>query len=117
MLPINNKGSDAERLAEIYLEGLGFKILARNWRHKHAEIDLIVTAEIGWVVFVEVKYRAKTQFGNPENFVTEKKLETMGAAIKAFMAHNEAYTNFRIDIVAIEGEGAEIKIRYFQDVI
>lgn len=117
MLPINNKGADAERLAEIYLEGLGYHILARNWRYKHAEIDLIVTAETGWVVFVEVKYRAKTEFGNPENFVTEKKLQTMEAAITAFMTQNEGYTNFRIDVVAIEGEGAEIKIRYFQDVI
>ena len=117
MLTINNKGADAERLAEIYLEGLGYKILARNWRHKHAEIDLIVTDETGWAIFVEVKYRAKTEYGNPENFVTEKKLQTMAAAINAFMAQNEAYTNFRIDVVAIEGEGSEIKIRYFQDVI
>ena len=117
MLTINNKGADAERIAELYLEGLGYTVLERNWRHKHAEIDLIVTDEKGWVIFIEVKYRAKTNFGNPENFVDEKKLQKMGEAINAFMTQNLAYINFRIDVIALEGEGSEIKIRYFQDVI
>jgi len=117
MLSINNKGAAAERLAELYLEGLGFKVLERNWRYKHAEIDLIVVENSGWVVFVEVKFRSETQFGNPENFVSEKKLSKMREAINSFMAENEAYTNFRIDVVAIEGTGAEIKFRHFKDVI
>jgi len=41
----------------------------------------------------------------------------MGEAINAFMTQNLAYINFRTDVIALEGEGSEIKIRYFQDVI
>ncbi|HEY3385852.1 MAG TPA: YraN family protein, partial [Saprospiraceae bacterium] len=50
----------------------GYEIVARNWRYKRAEID-IIARENGVLVFVEVKTRAVTFFGRPEEMVDNRK--------------------------------------------
>ena len=46
-------GNIGESLAADFLEEKGFEILERNYRYRHAEIDLIVRRN-DWVLFVEV---------------------------------------------------------------
>jgi putative endonuclease len=64
-----NKGED---LAADFLREKGFQIVVRNYRYKHSEIDLIVKQE-NLLVFVEVKTRSSSSFGEPEGFVDSKK--------------------------------------------
>ena len=64
-----NKGEDQ---AAEFLQRKGYEILARNYRYKHSEIDLIVQKS-DLIVFVEVKTRSSSGFGEPEAFVDSKK--------------------------------------------
>ena len=60
------KGQQAEDLALAYLQGQGLKLLARNYKtpgRGGGEIDLILRAEDGTVVFVEVRSRSHQGFG------------------------------------------------------
>lgn len=65
-------GRKKEELAANFLTSKGYEIVARNYRYKHAEIDLIGRLN-GFLVFVEVKTRSSSAFGQPEGFVISKK--------------------------------------------
>jgi putative endonuclease len=65
-------GSKGENLAAEFLKTKGFEIVARNYRFKKAEIDLIIRRE-NWLIFVEVKTRSSSNFGEPEEFVDDYK--------------------------------------------
>lgn len=63
-------GKYGEDLACRYLQGKGYKILARNFRcHRFGEIDIIAFKE-GAYCFIEVKTRASTRYGRPAEAVT-----------------------------------------------
>jgi putative endonuclease len=57
MLDKIKKGNDGEQLAADFLINKGFEIVARNYRYKHSEIDLIIK-RANWLIFVEVKTRS-----------------------------------------------------------
>lgn len=69
-------GRQAEDAAAAYLKKQGFVILAQNWRTRWCEIDLIVKKR-QTVHFVEVKYRAGTNFGGGLDYITPTKLRQM----------------------------------------
>ena len=71
----NDSGRLAEQEAAKWLESKGYTLLESNYRHQHAEIDLIMTHQ-GLLVFIEVKFRTGTGFGYAEEFVdgTKKRL-------------------------------------------
>ena len=71
-------GKYGEQLATRYLEGQGYSILFVNWRYKRWEID-IVAKERDVLVFVEVKSRSMTSFGEPVDFVDQKKRQHLQA--------------------------------------
>lgn len=65
-------GQEAERLGDAYLRSQGLRILARNFRCKGGEIDLIAEhAQI--VVFVEVRLRSHVDFGGAAASITPAK--------------------------------------------
>lgn len=101
-------GEFGERIAAEHLEGKGYTILARNYRYKHAEIDLI--AQSGdWLIFVEVKTRASTAYGYPEDFVDYRQQQSIFEAAMQFMHENDWQGNVRYDIVSIILKGREVK--------
>lgn len=59
---MNNTGQDAERLAAIYLQRQGLKLLETNYRCRFGEIDLIMQ-DGKEIVFVEVRLRSHAAFG------------------------------------------------------
>ena len=67
----NSIGKSGELQAITHLSQLGYKILERNWRHRHLEIDIIAESQ-DFIVFAEVKTRAQNSIGQPEDFVTRK---------------------------------------------
>ena len=65
-------GACYEQKAAQYLETLGYKIMEQNFHCKMGEIDLI--AKDGrYLVFIEVKYRASTHMGQPQEAVDYRK--------------------------------------------
>lgn len=103
-------GKEGERKAEEFLQQKGYNIIARNYRYKRSEIDLIVQKE-NWLVFVEVKMRASKEFGYPEEAVhaTKRKKILEGAA--QYLLETNWQGNVRYDIVAIQGQ----HIEHFED--
>ncbi len=61
-----------EERAARYLEGLGYRIEAMNYRCHLGEADIIAW-EQDMLVFVEVKYRSSRQFGSALEAVTPGK--------------------------------------------
>ena len=49
MTKAHDLGKKAEKLAASYLQNLGYKLLAKNYRYLKAEVDLIVQKEIHWL--------------------------------------------------------------------
>jgi putative endonuclease len=108
-------GRWGEQAATDYLEKSGYAILARNFRTKHGEIDIIARQD-KVLVFVEVKARSSNRYGYPEYSVSPKKrLHLLSAAQEYILSHPE-FTTWRVDVIAVEGETGEAKISHFENV-
>ncbi len=87
-------------MAEQYLLQHGYKVLHRNWRHSHYEIDIIaIKKEV--LHFVEVKLRSSKTFGLPEKFVKKKKFKSLLHAADEFLFKNQQYRHVQYDILSI----------------
>lgn len=106
-------GKEGEQQAADYLQGKGYEIIARNYRHKHAEIDLIAK-KASFIVFVEVKTRSYSFFGEPEAFVDSKKASLVIHAAEQYTFENKYEGNIRFDIVSVK-TGANPEIVHFED--
>lgn len=106
-------GNEGENLAAEFLRNKGFEIVVRNYRYKHAEIDLITRLE-DLLVFVEVKTRASSSFGEPEDFVDEKKAAKIFEGAEQYTFENNWNGNIRFDIVSVK-TGASPEIVHFED--
>jgi len=65
-------GQRGEEAAATFLQGLGQRILARNWRCRFGEVDLI-TRDGETIAFCEVKTRKSVKAGQPSEAITVKK--------------------------------------------
>jgi putative endonuclease len=106
-------GKEGEQQAANYLQSKGYEILVRNYRFKHAEIDLIVKKE-SFIVFVEVKTRSYSFYGEPEAFVDSKKASTVIRAAENYTYENKYEGNIRFDIVSVK-TGVNPEIVHFED--
>ena len=78
------RGARAEELCAELLRKAGLRVLARNWRCRHGEIDL-VAEEGGTLVFAEVRYRRDERFGGAAESVTAAKQSRLIAAARLFL--------------------------------
>ena len=103
-------GNHGENLATEYLQGKGYVILERNWRHQKAELDII--AQHGnTTVFVEVKTRRGLNYGYPEEGVTPAKQKHLSRGANAYVIEKDINNDLRFDIISIilkKGEAPEI---------
>lgn len=111
-------GRWAEEQAAAFLEGQGYRVVARNYRTRIAEADLVVT-DGKTVVFVEVKGRRHRRFGTPWDAVDGRKRRRIVAAARAFLAQHPRYRNMtvRFDAVALEPApgGGRWRIQWLPD--
>jgi putative endonuclease len=95
-------GRRGEQLAEQKLAASGYAILARNYRCRAGEIDLIARHS-ETLVFVEVRTRRGDAFGLPEASLTPRKRQHLIAAAESYLqAQQLAEVAWRIDVVAVE---------------
>ena len=81
---MNRAGARAEELCADLLRRAGLRVLARNWRCRHGEIDLV--AEEGrTLVFAEVRYRSGEGFGGAAESVTAAKRARLVAAARLYL--------------------------------
>jgi Holliday junction resolvase-like predicted endonuclease len=81
-------GRRAEAATAAYLASHGFAILARNWRTRWCELDLIVRRD-QVVYVVEVKYRATSSRGSGLDWITATKLRQLrlGTSLWCILKH------------------------------
>ncbi len=107
---VGNRGED---WAAEWLQGQGYEIWFRNYRHGRAEID-IIARKGKLVVFVEVKTRSNLSFGDPEIAVNRVKISHIKKAAEHFIHANDWPHDVRFDVIAIS-LGEDREIRHIED--
>lgn len=94
-------GRKGEALAADHLREQGMRIVGRNWRCRHGEIDLIALAG-DTLVFVEVKTRSGTRHGAPLEAITEAKAGRLRRLATAWLLANGPFAGpVRFDAVGV----------------
>jgi putative endonuclease len=112
-MPSNvERGMQGQHTAESYLYGKGWQVLARNYRVKTGEIDLI-GRDGGYIVFVEVKYRRGLGFGRPcESVNPAKQRRIIKTALHYIAAHKLHNRDIRFDVVEVLGEPGQLQVNH-----
>ena len=113
-------GRWGENLAQSYLERQGYCLIENNARTPYGELDLIMQGKAGLIV-VEVKTRTGESFGLPEVSInSRKKLHLKQSAEAYFLAHPELGSDWRIDVIAIQGKPSQpenVQIEWFENAV
>ncbi|MDR6371524.1 putative endonuclease [Chryseobacterium bernardetii] len=96
----NDFGILAEDLAVEYLERNGYKILIRNFRFKHNEIDIIAEND-NLIIIVEVKARSTDAFMLPQEAVTKTKIKSIVSAANHYLEEFNKDQEARFDIISV----------------
>lgn len=100
--PTQNKGNRFEDLAEQLLQSQGLSSVAKNLRTNRGEIDLIMLDQ-NTLVFVEVRYRERTDHGRASETVNFSKQNKLSRAAAFYLQniHSEPLAICRFDVVGI----------------
>ena len=103
-----------ENLAVQELRRRGYAILARRYRTRYGEID-IVADDDGTIVFVEVKARAGGAFGIAVEAVTPRKRRRVTAMAVDYLSRTGATSRAcRFDVVAIDNAGTSPRVTVYR---
>lgn len=110
--PIGARGEDAA--ADGYRRR-GYRIVARNWRCRIGELDLIVERR-GVLVFCEVKSRRGSAFGVGYEAVTRRKQAKLRSLAEAFLqATGSRPQAIRFDVASVAVRGERSAVELFED--
>jgi putative endonuclease len=115
--PRHQRGACAEQLAAGYLQAQGLAVLERNLRCKGGELDL-VCLDHGVLVVVEVRQRARIDFGGAPASVDGRKRRKIIRAARFFLQRRADWRRcaVRFDVIAVEGlPDAEHRIVWFKN--
>jgi putative endonuclease len=110
----NELGTKGEEIAVDFLQKNNYKILEKNWRFKKAEVDIIALKK-GILAVVEVKTRSSDYFGNPQDFVNQKKIKLLVEAINEYVISKNLDVEVRFDIIAILKNKDKFDIQHLKD--
>jgi len=95
-------GAAGEKLAGDFLKKKGYKIIDTNYRCREGEIDIIARKK-DCLVFIEVRAKASTGFGSPEESMTSAKRDKLVSCALTYMSEHQGLPeSWRIDFVAVE---------------
>lgn len=110
-----NLGDNAELQACRYLQGRGLQLVTRNYRCRGGEIDLVMQHDDS-LVFVEVRYRRRTDYGAAAETVSPGKQRRVIHCAKVFLHSRRQWnTAARFDVVSIEGQAGSARIEWIPD--
>ena len=108
-------GKEGETEAVEYLIKNGYVILERNYRAERGEIDVVVR-DGKTLVFVEVKTKRRNGFGEPEDWVDEKKQSQIGkVAMRYLQDQNLDEIDCRFDVVTVSYDNEKKKIKHIKN--
>ena len=110
-------GKIGEDIAANYLTRLGYKIIERNFECKQGEIDIIALHKEE-LVFIEVKTRTNTFYGEASESVNKFKIKHLLNSIKYYIYKRNLQDEYiRIDIIEVYINGENIKINNIKQAI
>ncbi|MGQ9552663.1 MAG: YraN family protein [Anaerolineae bacterium] len=107
-------GMHYEEVAASFLTGLGFTIVARNWRCPIGELDLVVRDQ-DTLVFVEVRARTSWAGYLPEETIGRRKMARLVATAEAYLARHPWEGLCRFDVVAITIRNSGTQVSLLKD--
>lgn len=101
---MNSLGEVYETIACTHLQAAGLSLLTRNFSTRFGELDLVMR-DRDVLVFVEVRYRARSRFGNGAESITAAKRARLTTAAEQYrQAHPRLRAlPCRFDVVAMSG--------------
>lgn len=100
------RGAEAEAKAARYLADRGLRVVARNYRTRQGEVDL-VARDGATLVFVEVRARSWSAFGGAAGSVDARKQRRIAAAARHYLRRLGAEPACRFDVLTLQGPGGE----------
>jgi putative endonuclease len=106
--PTTDSGRQGEDAALAHLESKGLILLCRNFRRRFGEIDLVMR-ERDCIVFVEVRVRRHSDFGDGFNSVTRGKRLRLWRTASAYLQSHPGLAALpsRFDLVSVSTIGSE----------
>lgn len=116
---LSNKqqGDFYESVAKQYLLKQGLTLICSNFSSRLGEIDLIMQ-DHEFLVFIEVKYRKSSYFGEPQAMVSQSKQKKICKTAQIYMQSqglNEYNTYCRFDVVSIRGPATSTEITWLKN--
>lgn len=106
---LQKAGEDA---AALYLARLGMRVVARNWRLKLGELD-VVAMDGNTLVFVEVKTKDNSRFADPALSVGLRKQRKLRLLAEAYIAMaRPSFVNCRFDVVSVVADANGPTLRH-----
>lgn len=102
-------GRYGEQLGVDYILKAGYTVLSKNWRYRRWEVD-IVAMDGDTLVFVEVKSRSSTDFGEPAEFVDWKKRRNLVKLAEAYIKIKGFQGEIRFDIIEVYLKSEKIEL-------
>ncbi len=93
-------GAFGERKAANYLRLHGYRIVDTNCRYRQGEIDIIAKKR-NYIVFVEVKLRKNSNYGQAREFVTAAKQQRVITAAQLWLQSHETELQPRFDVIEV----------------
>jgi putative endonuclease len=113
--PRRRLGDAGEKAAEAWLRGAGLDIVARGFRARCGEID-IIARDGPIVVFVEVKTRTHDGFGRPAEAVTASKRGRIARVASIFLSRSGWEEKAcRFDVIEVVPVGTTWRVRHIPD--
>jgi putative endonuclease len=106
-------GNAGEQAASRFLEQEGYVVVEKNYRYKKAEIDIIARKD-KLLIFVEVKTRTSKSFGEPEEAVSQSKINLILMAAESYIEAINWEYDIRFDVIAVHYSHT-VEIVHFQD--
>jgi len=112
---VKTLGDDYEQQAARWLQRRGLVILARNFRGKTGEIDLVVRDQTH-LVFCEVRARSSRHYSSAAGSVDQRKQRRLLRTAQLFLQRHPGLANLpcRFDVIAFEPRqsGSDLAIRW-----
>ena len=109
-------GRQAEKLALDHLRSQGLKEVARNFRCRMGEVDLVMMHG-DCLVFAEVRFRNQNRFASAADSVDRHKQRKIIRTAAAFLGRYPQYSNcaVRFDVIGLDQSGDQSSLRWIRD--
>jgi putative endonuclease len=115
-LSLRAAGRKWEGAAESFLRRHGLKTQQRNYHCRHGEIDLIMRDD-DCLVFVEVRYRRRPEFGSGAETVSPLKQSRIARTAAHFLCRHRRFASqpCRFDVISMDERQGRVQVRWIRN--